>query len=328
MSTEEEAGLEEQPAVKKQEAAKKSELPLPSSLQAIVGALLFASPSPLTAAEIRNAIRAVEAQEGDDPEVMEVYSTCTASEVQEALRGVEKELERSQLGVRLVCAANAYRLQTDPSCGRHVRSLLKVDRPNRLSRAALETLAIVAYRQPIAKSEIEQVRGVGVDTILRSLVELELVRIVGKSELPGHPFLYGTTQLFLEHFGLASLGELNGMDPTLQRSNPKERAQLYRKKEASQPELPEVDKASETAVPETDRPEEAEKESAADATVQADESPAESAVEQGSAPEPESGPKPPPEDLFAGEDDEEDVGIITPAVKKIVLKPAIKREVF
>lgn len=202
-------------------------IPLPSSLQEIVGALLFASESPLTAAELRTCVRGVAPEEGDDAEVMSVYQSCTSREIDQALRGLEKELERSGCGFRLVCSGGTYRLQTAPTCGRYVRALLKLDRPSRLSRASLETLAIIAYRQPITKAEIEQIRGVAVDTIVKSLVELQLVRLVGRSELPGHPFLYGTSPLFLEHFGLASLSELNAIDPTLQRSNPRERAKLF-----------------------------------------------------------------------------------------------------
>jgi segregation and condensation protein B len=107
-----------------------------------------------------------------------------------------------------------------------------------LSKASLETLAIIAYRQPITKTEIEQIRGVAVDTIVKTLVELQLVRLVGRSELPGHPFLYGTTPLFLEHFGLSSLSQLNEIDPTLPRSDPRERAKLFVKKEEPKEDLP------------------------------------------------------------------------------------------
>jgi segregation and condensation protein B len=105
-----------------------------------------------------------------------------------------------------------------------------MDRPNRLGRASLETLAIVAYRQPITKSEIEQIRGVDVSANIKTLMDLQLIRLVGKSELPGHPFLYGTTPLFLEHFGLSSLEQLNELDPTLQRSNPRKKALDYKRK--------------------------------------------------------------------------------------------------
>ena len=226
---------------------KEPKIPLPASLQEIVGALLFASQTPLTITDLRQCIHGVEPEEGENAEVMGVFQSCTTREVEQAVHGLEKELERSGCGFRLVCAGGAYRLQTAPACGRYVRALLKLDRPNRLSRAALETLAIVAYRQPITKSEVEQIRGVAVDTILKTLVDLQLVRLVGRSELPGHPFLYGTTPLFLEHFGLASLSELNAIDPTLQRSNPRERAKLFVKKEKPKEEAPTLEDAAREA---------------------------------------------------------------------------------
>ena len=243
----EEENIEQQeakPEVKAEQYNKPKDvrLPLPGSLQEIVGALLFASESPLTVGELRECVRGVEPEDGDDSEVMEVYKTCTTREIEEALRGLEKALDVAKCGFSLVCAGGQYRMQTSPVCGRYVRALLKLDRPNRLSRASLETLAIIAYRQPITKAEVEQIRGVGVDTIMKTLVDLELVRLVGRSELPGHPFLYGTTQFFLEHFGLASLDQLNEIDPTLPRSNPRERAKLFKREEKSveQPELPEA----------------------------------------------------------------------------------------
>ncbi len=230
-------------------------IPLPSSLQEIVGSLLFASESPLSATELRACVRGVAPEEGDDAEVMSVYQSCTSREIEQALRGLEKELERSGCGFRLICTGGTYRLQTASSCGRYVRALLKLDRPNRLSRASLETLAIIAYRQPITKAEIEQIRGVAVDTIVKSLVDLQLVRLVGRSELPGHPFLYGTSPLFLEHFGLASLSELNAIDPTLQRSNPRERAKLFvkeKKPETQEPPAAEDVPSTETSAAENE----------------------------------------------------------------------------
>jgi len=128
-----------------------------------------------------------------------------------------------------VCTGGTYRLQTSASCGRYVRAMLKMDRPSRIGRASLETLAIIAYRQPITKGEVEQIRGVDVSANIKTLTDLQLVRLVGKSELPGHPFLYGTTPLFLEHFGLANLQQLNELDPTLQRSNPRLKAESYKR---------------------------------------------------------------------------------------------------
>ncbi len=206
-------------------------IPLPRSLQEIVGALLFASEVPLTVFEIRDSVRAVETEAGENQEVMEVYRTCTTKEVEAAVRGLEKALEVAGSGFQLVCAGGAYRLQTMPSCGRYVRAMPKMDRPSRLGRASLETLAIVAYRQPLTKSEIEEIRGGDVSANIKTLMDLQLIRLVGKSEVPGHPFLYGTTPIFLEHFGLASLQQLNELDPTLQRSNPKKKAEQYRRQD-------------------------------------------------------------------------------------------------
>ena len=206
-------------------------MPLPGSLQEIIGSLLFASETPLTASELRDAVRAVEPEEGENAEVMDVYRTCTSKEIDAALRGLEKALEVAGAGFKLVCTGGTYRLQTVPSCGRYVRAMLKMDRPSRLGRASLETLAIIAYRQPITKGEIEEIRGVDVTNNIKTLMDLQLIRLVGKSELPGHPFLYGTTPIFLEHFGLASLQQLNELDPTLQRSNPKKEAEMYKKQE-------------------------------------------------------------------------------------------------
>lgn len=209
-------------------------IPLPKSLQEIIGSLLFASEVPLSVTELRNAVRAVEAEAGENQEIMDVYHSCTSKEVEEALRGLEKALDVSGVGFKLICTGGTYRLQTIPSCGRYVRAMLKLDRPSRLGRASLETLAIIAYRQPLTKSEIEDIRGVDVTANLKTLMDLQLIRLVGKSELPGHPFLYGTTPLFLEHFGLASLQQLNELDPTLQRSNPKKKAEQYRRQEKTE----------------------------------------------------------------------------------------------
>ncbi len=226
-----------------------AKMPLPGSLQEIVGSLLFASETPLTAAELREAIRAVEPEAGENADVMEVYRTCTTREVDAALKGLDKALDVAGCGFRLVCSGGAYRIQTAPSCGRYVRALLKLDRPSRLGRASLETLAIIAYRQPITKSEVEEIRGVDVSGNIKTLMDLQLIRLVGKSELPGHPFLYGTTPLFLEHFGLASLQQLNELDPTLQRSNPKEKAASYKKPVSQEPLPLEELQANEDAKP-------------------------------------------------------------------------------
>ena len=202
-----------------------NQLPIASSLQEVVGALVFGADHPLTVEEIRACLREVA---GEDSETKS-FAEAGPRDVRDALTEIAKELERLKLGLELVEVSSAFRFQSQANCGRWLRFMLRKERPNRLSRPALETLAIIAYRQPIAKSEIEGIRGVVVDHIIKALMELHLVRIVGRSDLPGRPFLYGTTASFLDHFGLKSLSELNEMDPTLQRSKLSERKAIHRK---------------------------------------------------------------------------------------------------
>ncbi len=108
--------------------------------------------------------------------------------------------------------ANGFRLVNASECGPWVRQLLEKSRATRLSKSALETLAVIAYRQPCTRTEIESIRGVSVDSVVRNLVELQLIKAVGRSELPGKPWLFATTNKFLEHFGLNSLSELPNRD--------------------------------------------------------------------------------------------------------------------
>jgi segregation and condensation protein B len=204
-------------------------LPMASSLQQVVGALLFGSDHPLTVEEIRACLKSVAETAGEESGTVKLFAEASPREINDAVESTKKELLRLGLGIELAEVNGGFRFQTQACCGRWIRNLLKLDRPNRLSRPALETLAIIAYRQPIAKSEIEAIRGVVVDHIVKALMELHLIRIVGRSDLPGRPFLYGTTATFLDHFGLRSLNELNELDPTLQRSKTAERKALYRK---------------------------------------------------------------------------------------------------
>lgn len=215
-------------------------LPMASSLQQIVGALLFGADHPLTVEEIRACLKSVAetAAEGEG-DTLKLFAEASPREIGDAVESIAKELARLGLGIEVADVSGGFRFQTQPCCGRWVRNLLKADRPNRLSRPALETLAIIAYRQPIARSEIESIRGVAVDHIVKALMELHLIRIVGRSELPGRPFLYGTTPTFLDHFGLCTLKELNELDPTLQRSKVSERKAAHtREKKKSDAEHP------------------------------------------------------------------------------------------
>ena len=187
-----------------------------ASLRQVAGALVFSSPAPIQAEAIRDAIRSRPLEPGE----VNPFAKVTTRDVEAALDEIRGDLHRLELGIDLVEVAGGWRYQTQPGCGRWVRSLLKADKPARLSKSALETLAIIAYRQPIARSEIEGIRGVAVDHVVRALVEMHLVRATGRSDLPGKPFLYGTTPLFLEHFGLKSLDELSELDPSLAEALP------------------------------------------------------------------------------------------------------------
>jgi segregation and condensation protein B len=189
------------------------------TLQHIVGAMLFAAKKPLTIADIRRVLQQVAEQLPEEARL-----PARDAQIKAAVTGVQEALAKASLGITLGVAPGAgadgggYRLQTDPACGPWLRCMLEAGKPTRLSRPALETLAIIAYRQPATRAEIEGVRGVGVDAMLRTLLEMQLIKIIGRSELPGRPLLYGTTQLFLEHFGLKNVRDLPGIEQLCRRN--------------------------------------------------------------------------------------------------------------
>jgi segregation and condensation protein B len=177
-------------------------------LRQILGALIFGSNRALSVRELHACV--VEVSEGDA--AVGVYAEVEHKHIRDALVELSRDLERHHTGFALEETAGGYRVRSDARCGRWLKHLLKA-KPQRLSRPALETMAIIGYRQPISKAEIESVRGVTVAHIIKALMEMQLVRIVGRSELPGRPFLYGTTHMFLEHFGLKNLKDLDKMAP-------------------------------------------------------------------------------------------------------------------
>ena len=216
--------------------------PVVLELKQILGAMIFSADRPLSTRDMVRCLQEVAERDGEETAV---FAEVDGRDVRRAVKELQHDLEALHPGFALAEVAGGFRIQTDSVCGRWVRQLLKKGKPNRLSRPALETLAIIAYRQPIAKSEIESVRGVSVGHVVKALMEMHLVRIVGRSDLPGRPFLYGTTASFLGHFGLKNLNELNDMDPTLQRSDRKQRRAAYTKaKPVEAEEAPEADGAS------------------------------------------------------------------------------------
>jgi len=153
--------------------------------------LLFASPEPLSQGRL-----------------VDLLERPAPGRVAAALEALRTELESSPLPLALSLVAGGWRLSTAPEMDETVTRLRSEPRPERISAAALETLAIVAYRQPVTKAEIEAIRGVQAGPMLRALVDRGLVRIAGRADLPGQPLLYGTTRDFLERFGLAALSDL------------------------------------------------------------------------------------------------------------------------
>lgn len=213
-------------------------------LKQIVGALLFAAKEPLTVKRMRKAM--IETGNGFGGPY-EQYAKATDKQIIGALEQLQEDLEKSKLGLEVALVAGAYRLQNDAACGPFVRSLLEKNQTMRLSKPALETLAIVAYRQPCLRSEIEEVRGVSVDAVLRKLIDMQLVRVVKRSELPGRPWLFGTTQRFLEHFGINDINDLPGSQELKRKVD----AEAAKKKEKSG-DLPGLENKPDEEKPEED----------------------------------------------------------------------------
>jgi segregation and condensation protein B len=178
-------------------------------LKQIIGAMLFVRKDPLPVAEIRRVLKATAERRGG---ITADFAKADEKLVLEALGELGRDLADRKAGFHLIEVAGGWRLENDANCGPWLRTMLQKGRGTRLSLPALETLAIIAYRQPCVRSEIEAVRGVAVDAILKNLLDLQLVRVVGRSELPGRPWMFGTTQKFMEHFGLKNLDDLPGTD--------------------------------------------------------------------------------------------------------------------
>lgn len=176
------------------------------SLKQIVEALVFASPKPLPPREIAAALRGAALEAGDNDAA--AFAKAKEAEVAAVLEELKIDAIEARRGFQLVEQVNGWHFVTDPAFGKWVRQLYPEAKPARLSGPALETLAIIAYRQPITRADIEAVRGVAVDGMVNMLLEKQLIRIAGRAEVPGRPLLYETTQFFMEHFGLKALDEL------------------------------------------------------------------------------------------------------------------------
>jgi segregation and condensation protein B len=167
-------------------------------LKHIVEALIFASDEPIDTQTIVNIIKSV-----DKEEALELYSL-----VENAIEELNQFYEENGVAFRIIKIAKGYQFATRPEFSRYVGFMNTERRQKRLSQAALETLAIIAYKQPITKPEIERIRGVNADYILSTLLEKNLICIKGRAETVGRPLLYGTTDEFLKYFGISDISDL------------------------------------------------------------------------------------------------------------------------
>lgn len=181
-------------------------------LKSILESLLFSAEKPLSPSELRDIFaNAAEAEDADA--TVKSLKKVKEAEVNAALEQLAAEHETAARSYRLVCVAGSWQFVTQPEFAPWLKALVGVkSRPSRLSQPALETVAIIAYRQPLTRAEIEQIRGVSVDGTMQTLLERGLVEQTGRAEVVGRPALYGTTTLFLEYFGLKGLEDLPAAD--------------------------------------------------------------------------------------------------------------------
>lgn len=180
-------------------------------LKSILEAVLFAADKPLTSRELRDVLQRA-AESNDEPSAKE-FKKAKDEEVIAALSQLEREHAEIGRSYRLVCVAGSWQFVSQPEFAPWLKAFVgEKSRPSRLSQPALETLAIIAYRQPLTRAEIEQIRGVSVDGVMQTLLERALIEQTGRAEVVGRPMTYGTTQQFLEYFGLRSLDDLPAAD--------------------------------------------------------------------------------------------------------------------
>lgn len=187
------------------------------TLPQVIEALLFSAQGPLTTRELLAAIKGAGAEHEFSPNE---FAKTKEAEVAAALEQLKLEYVEQQRAFQLLEKAEGWQLASDPQFARWVRELFPAAKPARLTPPSLETLAIIAYRQPITRADVEAVRGVAIDSVLQTLMERGLVKIAGRAEVPGRPLLYETTQFFLEHFGLRNLDELPNADELKRRELP------------------------------------------------------------------------------------------------------------
>lgn len=270
------------------------------SLDRVLKALLFGASGPLNIKDIQKVFTKFHEQSEtlpeeeplaaaeDDSERVEapfleaegmptsdVPSLVTASQIREAVDRISAELEERDEVYRLMERHNGFVLVTAPAIGEWIRLLRDEPRPMKLSQSALETLAVIAYRQPAIRSEVEKIRGVSIDSALSRLLEREFVQVVGRADLPGRPIQYGTSETFLEFVGVKSIEELPASDVLSPRQIDEWLHEVSNQREVTEKEmgLPEGERA--------EGEEEADAESSEDETESADKAASEEAIVDG-----------------------------------------------
>jgi segregation and condensation protein B len=183
----------------------------PMELVQIIEALLFSCQEPLSVADMCRAVKetAKEIMEsGEADEAVKGLAEVTEDQILDGIVQLIAHYESDNRSFTLVERASGWRLCAKGTFAEWCRALFPGKKPKRLSQPALETLAIIAYRQPITRAGMEAVRGVSVDAMVQQLLDATLIKIEGRADLPGRPLLYGTTDQFLEHFGVRSVDEL------------------------------------------------------------------------------------------------------------------------
>lgn len=180
-------------------------------LKTITEAILFNSQKPLSPKDLRDVL-AQTAENSEEPLAKSLKKTKDEDLIA-VLEALAQEHEAAARTFRLVCVAGAWQFVSQPEFAPWIKTLVgEKIRPGRLSQPALETIAIIAYRQPLTRAEIEQIRGVAVDGVMQTLLERGIVEQTGRAEVVGRPALYGTTPAFLEYFGLRRLEDLPAAD--------------------------------------------------------------------------------------------------------------------
>jgi len=160
-------------------------------IKGVVESLLFVNEKPVTLVQIKD-----------------VLDTVSNGEIKKALSELQKDYENRKCGIMIVEIAGGYQMLSNPIYAPYLRSFYKTKHKEKLSKPSLESMAIIAYKQPVTRSDIEVIRGVNSDGVVSHLLSKALIKVIGRKDVPGRPFVYGTTKQFLEYFGLKSLDDL------------------------------------------------------------------------------------------------------------------------